>query len=167
MHMTFSVVREEDLFGQLMTQLAQETQRKLLGQEWTPHWVAKALAAKCLNQLDDSESPAFVDTCCGSGAIISEVLKLVKEVKPEMPLEGLGGAVTGFDIDPLAVILAKTTWVITLADEIRGSSGQVVVPVYHADSLFAVTPLTSELPFAGGIGRRSLLNLMESKSRFL
>lgn len=145
----FSIVHDEDIFGRLMTQLARRTQRKLLGQEWTPEWIARLLAEKCLSLLPDSELPCFIDMCCGSGSIMSEVIKATKVARPGITFEGLATAVTGFDIDPLAVMLAKTTWVVTLADEIRVSSKQIAVPVYHADSLFAVTPITRELPMPG------------------
>jgi len=145
----FSVIREEDVFGRLMAQLARRTQRKLLGQEWTPQWIAQALAEKCFYLLPDTEPPCFVDICCGSGSIMSEVLKAAKAARPGITFAELSTAVTGFDIDPLAVMLAKTTWVITLANEIRASAAHVTVPVYHADSLFAVTPITSELPMPG------------------
>ena len=56
---------------------------------------------------------------------------------------------TGFDIDPLAVSLSKTTWVVTLAPEIKAATAPIVIPVYHADSLFAVTPVSAALPFLG------------------
>jgi hypothetical protein len=46
-------------------------------------------------------------------------------------------------------MLAKTTWVVALANEIRSSSVQTTVPVYHADSLFAVTPITRKMPMLG------------------
>lgn len=145
----FSVVQEDDVFGRLMAQLARRTQRKLLGQEWTPQWIARVLAEKCLSLLPDSELPCFVDMCCGSGSIMAEVIKAAKTARPGITFEQLTTVITGFDIDPLAVMLAKTTWVVTLANEIRATSEQVVVPVYHADSLFAVTPITRKLPMPG------------------
>lgn len=50
---------------------------------------------------------------------------------------------TGFDIDPLAVLLAKVNWV--MANRSWLASGQPVsIPVYHADSLF------TDVPFAEG-----------------
>jgi len=145
----FSTVQEEDLFGRLMSQLARKTQRKLLGQEWTPRWIACALAEKCISLLPRNEPPCFIDMCCGSGSIMAEVIKAARRAKPRAPFAQLATAVTGFDIDPLAVMLAKTTWVVTLADEIRGSEVQTTVPVYHADSLFAVTPTTRRVPMPG------------------
>ena len=144
----FSAIREEDLFGRLMAQLGRRTQRKLLGQEWTPQWIARALAEKAVSMIGD-ESPCFVDMCCGSGSIMAEVIKASKAEKPSANLEELATAVTGFDIDPLAVMLAKTTWVVTLAADIRTSTVLITVPVYHADSLFAVTPITEQMPLPG------------------
>ena len=64
-------------------------------------------------------------------------------------IEALRDVATGFDIDPLAVSLAKTTWVITLAAEIREAGTPVDIPIYHADSLFSVTPLSPALPLFG------------------
>ena len=48
---------EEDLFGRLMAQLARRSQRQLLGQEWTPSWLARLLAGRCLENLPEGETP--------------------------------------------------------------------------------------------------------------
>lgn len=145
----FSTVREEDLFGRLMSQLAQKTQRKLLGQEWTPQWIARSLAEKCIAMIPAGETPCLIDMCCGSGVIMVEVIKAARRAKPDASFDELISVVTGFDIDPLAVMLAKTTWVVALADEIRGSAVQTTVPVFHADSLFAVAPASRRIPMPG------------------
>lgn len=145
----FSWRAEEDLFGRLMAQLARRSQRKLLGQEWTPSWLARNLAERCLDDLPDGEAPEIIDMCCGSGAIIAEVIKAAKLRYGYDDIARLGTVATGFDIDPLAVAFAKTTWVITLANEINAAAAPVTIPVYHADSLFAVTPVSASLPMLG------------------
>jgi len=145
----FSAIGEEDLFGHLMAQLARRTQRKLLGQEWTPQWLARALAEKGLSLISGDEFPCFIDMCCGSGSIMAEVIKAARTIRPSAQVRDLVSAITGFDIDPLAVMLAKTTWVITLANEIRSSAMQITIPIYHADSLFTVTPITCKVPMPG------------------
>jgi len=137
---------EEDLFGRLMAQLARKSQRKLLGQEWTPAWLAKLLAERCLDNLSKGEEPRIIDMCCGSGSILAEVLKAAKARFALANIEALKHVVTGFDIDPLAVTLSKATWVVTLVPEIKASTGSIVIPVYHADSLFAVTPVSAAIP---------------------
>ncbi len=145
----FSYRPEEDLFGRLMAQLARRSQRKLLGQEWTPAWLAGLLADRCLGNLPAGESPRIVDMCCGSGSILAEILKAAKAKCGLASIAELHEVATGFDIDPLAVTLSKTTWVVTLATEIKAAANPIVVPVYHADSLFAVTPVSASLPFLG------------------
>lgn len=145
----FSRRAEEDLFGRLMAQLARRSQRKLLGQEWTPGWLSRHLAERCLDLLPAGEAPAIVDMCCGSGAILAEVIKAARDRYGYADITALHEVVTGFDIDPLAVALSKTTWVITLAAEINAAAAPVTIPVYHADSLFAVTPVSASIPMLG------------------
>src|SRR5579883_2921991 len=87
--------------------------------------------------------------CCGSGSILAEILKGAKTKCGLTSIADLHEVATGFDIDPLAVTLSKTTWVVTLAAEIKAAASPIVVPVYHADSLFAVTPVSASLPFLG------------------
>lgn len=140
---------EEDLFGRLMAQLARRSQRKLLGQEWTPSWLARLLVERCLDNLPGDEPPRIVDMCCGSGTILTEVLKVAKVRLGLAGIEALRDVATGFDIDPLAVSLAKTAWVVTLAPEIQEAGAPVTIPIYHADSLFAVTPVSAVLPEPG------------------
>lgn len=140
---------EEDLFGRLMAELARRSQRQLLGQEWTPAWLARLLAERCIEGLPAGENPCIVDMCCGSGSIIAEVLKVARNRLGLKSLAALHEVVTGFDIDPLAVSLSKTTWVVTLASEIKAATAPIVIPIYHADSLFAVTPGLAALPLLG------------------
>ena len=143
----FSRRPEEDLFGRLMAQLARRSQRKLLGQEWTPAWLGRLLAERCFKNLSDDIEPRIIDMCCGSGSILAEVLKAAKVRYGFDDIAVLQDVVTGFDIDPLAVSLAKTTWVISLVDEIKAARSSIVIPIYHADSLFSVTPVSQDLPF--------------------
>jgi hypothetical protein len=142
----FSRWDHDDLFGRLMADFARKSQRKLLGQEWTPEWLARRLAYRCLDSLPKGEAPRIVDMCCGSGTILAEVLKAAKVRFGYSQIADLQQVATGFDIDPLSVILSKTTWVATLASEIKTAESPIVIPIYHADSLFAVTPLSPALP---------------------
>lgn len=145
----FSWRPDDDLFGRLMAQLAGRCERKLLGQEWTPRWLARLLAERCLDNLPKGEQPRIIDICCGSGSFLIEILKAARSRFHLDSISDLQGVATGFDIDPLAVSLSKTTWVVTLADQIKAASDPIVIPIYHADSLFSVTPITPSLPLLG------------------
>ena len=144
----FDSTMEEDLFGRLLTQLARRSQRMLLGQESTPVWLSRLLAERCIEKLPTGEPPRAIDMCCGSGTIVAEVIKAARS-RGISGVDSLRDVATGFDIDPLAVSLAKTTWVVTLAAEIREAGTPVDIPIYHADSLFSVTPLSPALPLLG------------------
>ena len=145
----FSQIIEEDLFGRLMAQLARRSQRKLLGQEWTPTWLGHELARRCLAGIPAGDAPRIIDMCCGSGSILAEILKEDRRRRNGVGLEGLATVATGFDIDPLAVMLAKTTWVVTLVPLIQNATEDIIIPIYHADSLFATTPVSTEVPAPG------------------
>ena len=145
----FATAAPHDIFGRMMAQLARRSQRLLLGQEWTPEWLASAVAVKLVDMLPDGEMPRFVDVCCGSGSFLVEVVKVVRErllaagADEETIRRELARVATGFDIDPLAVLLAKVNWVVAARDWLAPFDGSrpVTIPVYLADSLFGKTPL--------------------------
>lgn len=141
----FSSVAPHDLFGRMMAQLAGQTQRQLLGQEWTPSWLARIIVGRGFD-LVPSDDVRMVDIACGSGAFIVEALQELRQRQPDCQLQDLQNIITGFDIDPLAVLLARTTWVAAVADRIRERGEPITIPIYHADSLFTVTPLSRSLP---------------------
>jgi methylase of polypeptide subunit release factors len=159
----FAAAPEEDLFGSLMAQLARRSQRLLLGQEWTPSWLAEPIVERVISQLPKDTYPRLIDMCCGSGAMIVET---VRSVKNKLKSSGesavsarakLSEAITGFDIDPLAVMLAKISWVLA-AREYLDPAEPVSIPIYHADSLFASTPLTKVVGGSGATHHQMLLD---------
>jgi hypothetical protein len=141
---------EDDIFGHLMASLAQASQRLLLGQEWTPSWLSDQMAERLVFALGD-EWPQFVDMCSGSGAMIIAVAKQVQaKLKAENYEPGtretlniLLNATTGFDIDPLAVIMSKVNWIVANRHWLGPLDGSntISVPVYNADSLYALAPI--------------------------
>ncbi len=152
----FKASPAEDLFGTLMAQLAARSQRLLLGQEWTPSWLAEKLVANVMAALPEGEQPRFVDMCCGSGAMVVETVKRAQQqliAAGRIPgdaaaLGELASSITAFDIDPLAVMLAKVGWVVACKDWLVASH-EAQIPVYHADSLFANTPITKVFSASG------------------
>lgn len=153
----FSAVRPQDLFGRVVAQMAAQTQRILLGQEQTPAWlVSRVVDAVDARQYDD-QSRRYVDPCCGSGAFVVEVVARRAQAPgfAELPRETRGQAlceaIAGFDIDPLAVLLAKVSWLTAARPFLSDfdTSFPLSIPIYHADSLFAITPLSGNVAVAG------------------
>lgn len=150
----FSRLGDNDLFGRLLAQLAAREHRLMLGQEFTPHWVAREIAEYNLDRLQGT-APRIVDMCCGSGVFLIESIKAVRrryQIVPEAYSpekdDVAFSCVMGFDIDPLAVMLAKVNWVMSMRDLFPLHHGDITVPIYHADSLFVSTPITHQMPGA-------------------
>ena len=148
----FSRVGETDIFGRLLAQLASKEHRLMLGQEFTPHWVAQDIVEYNMDLLAGN-SPRIVDMCCGSSVFLIESIKAVRrqyDIVPErysMEKDNIVfSCIMGFDIDPLAVMLAKVNWVMAMRDLFSVHHGDITVPIYHADSLFVATPITHQMP---------------------
>lgn len=151
----FSHIGDRDIFGRLLAELADKEHRLMLGQEFTPHWIAREMVNDNLDRLR-GEKPQILDMCCGSGVFLIESVRAVRErfeinrdaytaEKDDMAFS----CVMGFDIDPLAVMLAKVNWVMAMRDLFPVHTGEIMIPVYHADSLFAAAPITHKMPEEG------------------
>lgn len=144
----FSKKTDEDLFGEIMVQMSARSKRVLLGQELTPSWLSRKLVDHVYEMIPNGERKWLIDMCCGSGSMIIEATSLAMKNLPtdssaSYKAEVLSNSITGIDIDPLAVILAKINWIICVAaykedNEIE----ELAIPIYHADSLFLDSPVT-------------------------
>jgi methylase of polypeptide subunit release factors len=137
----------EDIFGRLFAQLIPHDRRVLLGQEWTPPWLGADIARAALASLPHGAEPHFLDPCCGSGGLMIELVKAVRAARGgKITTAELVRACTGFDIDPLAVIVARVNWVVSNRDVLEpfDRHEDVSIPVYLADSMFAQTPVGTQ-----------------------
>jgi hypothetical protein len=143
----YSLTIQEDLFSNLFSELANKSKRLLLGQAMTPSWLANSIVKEVISDID--ELPKLIDMCCGSGTFVVETIKVVSdsftdETSNEEKRSQIISCITGFDIDPLAVILARINWLIVAKPHINISgSEKITIPIYNADSLFAVTPVST------------------------
>lgn len=136
----FRSIAPDDLFGELLARLGHKSTRLILGQELTPPWLAARMVQKVVDDLGEVPLRA-VDMSCGSGTILVEMIRaersrIVSSESGEQRAQRISGSATGFDIDPLAALFAKTNWVIAMRDELP-HLGDATIPVFHADSLFA------------------------------
>lgn len=152
----FSRLGENDIFGKLLAQMANAEHRLMLGQEFTPHWAAREIVEYNMDRLT-SNSPKVLDMCCGSGVFLIETIKAIRnrfainEESYSAEKDAIAfTCVMGFDIDPLAVMLAKVNWVMAMRDLFSVHDGNIVIPIYHADSLFVATPITHRMPENAG-----------------
>ena len=119
-----------------------QEERKRLGEYYTPHWLAKAITEKV---VDSPLTQRVLDPSCGSGTFIETAVERILNHSSGLSrtetLKKLQENVVGIDIHPVAVQLAKATWVMAAADTIRAAraegtgTGAVSAPVYLGDSM--------------------------------
>ena len=119
-----------------------QEERKRLGEYYTPRWLAKEITETV---VDAPLSQRVLDPSCGSGTFIETAVEHILNHSGSLSrtetLKKLQENVVGIDIHPVAVQLAKATWVMAAADTIRAartegtSTGAVSAPIYLGDSM--------------------------------
>jgi SAM-dependent methyltransferase len=147
---TLDVDPEEtrDLLKQLYQNLMPKKLRHALGEYYTPDWLAERL----LNQLgyDGDPSKRLLDPACGSGTFLVLAIKRVHQYADDrmLPasdvLDRVLGNIVGFDLNPLAVISARTNYLLALGGLLSHRRGEISIPVYLADSILTPSMETSE-----------------------
>jgi methylase of polypeptide subunit release factors len=124
----------EDVLKSLYQELVDPETRHDLGEFYTPDWLADRMVHKLLNI---NPSGTMLDPACGSGtflylAIREKRKRLRDSVKT---LQHILDSVYGVDIHPLAVIVAKTNYILALGDLLKLRRGTLTIPVYLADTI--------------------------------
>jgi len=139
-----------DLLKRLYQNLVPRDIRHSLGEYYTPDWLAElmlnevGLSLEDLMKMgEDSLKPLKIkvlDPACGSGTFlvlyISRLRRYAEEhflvdALPNYVLENL----VGYDLNPLAVLTARTNYLLAIADLLAYVRGSVEIPIYLADSI--------------------------------
>jgi len=128
----------EDVLKELYQEMVNPVVRKQLGEFYTPDWLAEKIVEDVLKK-DPTKS--VLDPSCGSGTFLFKTIryKIVNLEKNGMEkseiLSHILKKVIGFDIHPLAALIAKTNYLLALRDIIHSRKGTITLPVYLSDSL--------------------------------
>lgn len=143
-----------DLLKKLYQYLVPQEVRHKLGEYYTPDWLAELLINE--TGYDGNTLKRFLDPACGSGTFLVLAIQRSKEYglkQKEPPLETAKRIVAniwGFDLNPLAIIAARTNYLFALGDLVN-ELRHLEIPVYLADSvLWPEKSGQLTLNFAGG-----------------
>jgi type II restriction/modification system DNA methylase subunit YeeA len=140
-----------DLLKRLYQNLVPRDIRHNLGEYYTPDWLAELMLDEVGLSLENlmkmgEEDPLkplnirVLDPACGSGTFlvlyISRLRRYAEEhylvdVLPRYILEN----VVGYDLNPLAVLTARTNYLLAIADLLQYVPGRIEIPIYLADSI--------------------------------
>ena len=127
-----------DLLKKLYQCLIPKRLRHDLGEYHTPDWLAELV----LNRVKYEGDPDYrlIDPACGSGTFLVQAIKRIRKYAHEERIPGriladkILNNVVGFDLNPLAVIAARTNYWLALGDLVRHKR-PIEIPVYRCDSI--------------------------------
>jgi hypothetical protein len=129
---------EVDVLKSLYESLIDPAQRHDLGEYYTPDWLAAKIVARALTQ---PLTQRVLDPACGSGTFLFHAIR-----RKLSAFEAAGRTravavaacveqVRGLDVHPVAVIIARVTWLLALGPTIFDREGELHVPVFLGDAM--------------------------------
>nr|MDP2190231.1 N-6 DNA methylase [Rhodoferax sp.] len=123
---------EEDILKGVYQELIDIDTRHSLGEYYTPDW----LCERVVSSLHLERGSHTLDPACGSGSFLRALVARFRADWPNMPVQQIANQVTGIDVHPLSVQIAKTTLLLALGEEVARASAPVTLNVYLANTLF-------------------------------
>jgi hypothetical protein len=124
----------EDVLKSLYQELVDPETRHDLGEFYTPDWLADRIVR---HALKDNPRASVLDPMCGSASFLYFAIRYKRERLGDSKetLDHIRDSVVGIDIHPLAVIIAKTNYLLGLGELLRKRLKDFQIPVYMANSL--------------------------------
>lgn len=131
----------KDLLKNLYYELLPVALRRNLGEFYTPDWLAEFLIEDL--QPEIKEDTLFLDPTCGSGTFLVILIKKIinyygASVTSEKLLKIIIHCVSGYDLNPLAVICARANYIIALGELLSESEEPIEIPVYLCDAMLTI-----------------------------
>lgn len=124
----------EDVLKSLYEELVDPETRHDLGEYYTPDWLAARIVR---HMLAGNPHASVLDPSCGSGTFLYQAIHEKRRHLPSTTetLNEILKTVVGMDIHPLAVIVAKTNYILALGDILQRRHSRIAIPVYLANAV--------------------------------
>ena len=139
---------ESDVLKILYESLIDREERHGLGEYYTPDWLAAKIVRRAIERPIEQR---VLDPACGSGTFLFHAIRnFIKEaedagLEEKLRAEEVTNHIAGMDIHPVAVIIARVTYLLALAPVIARRAGSLSIPIYLGDSLQLSTATTMHL----------------------
>ena len=134
--------RADELAATLYQNTISPEERRRMGEYYTPRWLSQAIVDEL---IADPAATVALDPSCGSGTFIESLAQNILAAQagqhPSDTLAKLQQNIIGIDLHPVAVQLAKATWVLNshqIISAARASDrppADIAPPIYLGDSL--------------------------------
>lgn len=129
---------EVDVLKSLYESLIDPDERHDLGEYYTPDWLAARVVAAAIPRPLEQR---VLDPSCGSGTFLFQALRRLiaagrdAGLPPAEIVARCADRVFGIDVHPVAVALARVTWLLALGDLVQDRPPTLSVPVFMGDSM--------------------------------
>ena len=124
----------EDVLKSLYQELVDPKTRHDLGEYYTPDWLAHLMIQKIMGK---SPKTSLLDPACGSGTFLYLSIREKRDCLGDSfnTLKHILNSIVGVDIHPLAVIVAKTNYILALGDLLKKRKAKINIPIYLSDTV--------------------------------
>ncbi|ODV53734.1 MULTISPECIES: Eco57I restriction-modification methylase domain-containing protein [Lysinibacillus] len=135
----FEQVDKANLFHLIFEEIIPAEARRENGQTSTPESLVKNIFKRIRTNLKSDSK--IIEPAVGPGAILGEAIRElrnildIEEIPKSEQIKIIQQNILGIDVDPIAVILAKATWLLTTAELLPEADDMITIPIYHTDSL--------------------------------
>ena len=126
----FAKKNNYDYIKQMYESVIPKELRHALGEYYTPDWLAEETLNTVLSFDGTDIRQRFIDPTCGSGTFLFKTI--IAKRKAGVSFDDILNTVVGIDINPLAVLTAKTNYLLAVID-IWDKKTEIEIPVYNAD----------------------------------
>ncbi len=131
---------QQDVLKTLYESVITPETRKRLGEYYTPDWLAQMVVEQA---IENPLSTRALDPACGSGTFLFHAVRRYVDAGREAGLSvsdilsGVSSAIFGMDLHPVAVTLARVTYLLAIGPELLRDPerGPIYIPVYLGDSI--------------------------------
>lgn len=128
----FIKMHNNDYIKEIYETIIPKELRHALGEYYTPDWLAEYTIQQTLNyESKDIKNIKVLDPTCGSGTFIFKYIQKLLELD-DNDLVTIISNVKGLDINPIAVLTAKTNYLISIINLID-KNDKIYIPIYNYD----------------------------------
>lgn len=120
-----------DLIKGLYEGLLSKRMRHSLGEYYSPDWMAQYV----LEESGYKPGMRLLDPTCGSGTFL--VLAIQSSIAKGIQLKQILHTICGIDMNPLAVLAARTNYILAIEPLLHTENKDIDIPVYLGDAIFS------------------------------